>query len=77
MLVTEAYLGSLFLQTLLYGISTATYLECLRALVLNADTYRASTFMRRLLIVVSSLMFIVSLTSGSQLSPFQMTDFDI
>jgi hypothetical protein len=60
MFITEAYLGSLFIQTFFYGISAATYVECLRALVVNADTYRASTFMRRLLIAVSSLMFIVS-----------------
>jgi hypothetical protein len=60
MLVTEAFLGSLFVQTFIYGISTATYFECMRTLVVNADTYRASTGMRRLLTVVSSLMFAVS-----------------
>jgi hypothetical protein len=66
MLVSEAYLGALFFSTYLYGISTATYAECLRVLVFKADTYRASTFVRRLLLVVSSLMFIVSLMSGSR-----------
>jgi hypothetical protein len=60
MLVTEAYLGSLFVQTFLYGISTATYLECMRALLVNANAYRASTGVRRLLTIVSSLMFAVS-----------------
>jgi glucose-6-phosphate-specific signal transduction histidine kinase len=73
MLVTEAYLGSLFLQPFFYGLSTATYLECLRALVVNADTYRASMSMRRLLLAVSSLMFIVSLTHNSQFCSSQTT----
>jgi hypothetical protein len=59
MLITEAYLSALFFQTFLYGISVATFIECLRVLVGNAATYASSPTVRRGLLVVAIIMFFV------------------
>jgi hypothetical protein len=58
--VTEAQLVSLFTEAVFYGISVATFGECLRALVGNGHTFRASSLARRVFLVVTVIMFIVS-----------------
>jgi hypothetical protein len=60
MLITEAFLGSLFIQTFLYGLSTATFVRCLNVLIGNAAAYQSSAAIRRGLVIVVTIMFIVS-----------------
>jgi hypothetical protein len=60
--ITEAQLVSIFAEAVFYGISVATFFESLRALVGSTSTIRASSLTRRVFMVITTLMFLVSST---------------
>jgi hypothetical protein len=60
LLITEASLSALFAQSFFYGISTMSFIACVRVLVGNASTYPSSATIRYGLFMVATTMFVVS-----------------
>jgi hypothetical protein len=56
--VTEAQLVSLFLASIFYGIYFSTFCDCLRALVWNGGSFRATSNVKWVLLVVAVCMFV-------------------
>jgi hypothetical protein len=58
--VSEAQLVSLFLASVFYGIYFSTFCDCLRALVWNGSSFKATTNVKWILLIVAILMFVCS-----------------
>lgn len=56
--VAEAQLVSLFLASTFYGIFFATFCDCLRALIWNGNSFKASISVKWRLLIVACLMFV-------------------
>jgi hypothetical protein len=56
--VSEAQLVSLFVASIFYGIYLATFCDCLRVLVWNSGSFKATTNVKWILLVVALLMFV-------------------